>query len=126
MSNSQKHIVIIEDDPVLRELTEMALTLDDYKVSVFENGEEGIKYLDDNLQLVDLILLDLYMPVLDGMQVLSWLRKIRVTSVNVIVMTAMLDSVTSETLLQAGANKVIQKPLDMKTLISAVKEFLIN
>lgn len=126
MNNSQKHIVIIEDDPVLRELTQMALSLDGYKVSVFENGEEGIKYLDSNLQSVDLILLDLYMPVLDGMQVLSWLRKIRVTSVNVVVMTAMIDSVTSETLLQAGANKVIQKPLDMNTLVSSVKEFLSN
>ncbi len=126
MTNKQKYIVIIEDDPVLRELTEMALTLDGYKVDVFENGAQGIAYLEKNIDRVDLILLDLYMPVLDGMQVLGWLRKIQGTSVSVVIMTAMIDTVTSETLMLAGADKVMQKPLDMSMLITSVKEFLVD
>lgn len=124
MNKTQKNIIIIEDDPVLRELTQMALSLDGYKIDVFEDGAQGIKYLEENIESVDLILLDLYMPVLDGMQVLNWLRTIKKSPVNVVIMTAMIDFLTQEKLLEAGADKVIQKPLDMKMLITSIKEFI--
>ncbi len=126
MKKSQKHIVIIEDDPVLRQLTEMAFSLEGYKVDLFENGKQGVAYLEQNLQTVDLILLDLFMPVLDGAHVLNWLRKTQQSCIYVVVMTAMTDIQTEQNILSAGANKVIKKPLDMKTLLSAVKEFINN
>lgn len=126
MSENKKHIVIIEDDPVLRELTNMALSLEGNDIDMFENGAMAIEYLENKLTSVDLILLDLFMPVLDGMQVLNWLRETKRSSVNVVVMTAMIDSETEKKLLAAGANTVIKKPLDIKMLLAATSELLNN
>jgi len=124
MNRCKKNIVIIEDDPVLRKLTQTALTLEGYHVDMFEDGAEGISYLETHLQEVDLILLDLFMPVLDGMQVLNWLRKLHQSSVKVIIMTAMNDTETESNLLSAGADIVIKKPLDMRILITSVQDVL--
>jgi len=124
--NNQKNIVIIEDDKVLRELTEMALSLEAYNVKSFENGEIGIQYLSDNLAQVDLVLLDLFMPVLDGVHVLNWIRKEQASQVYVVVMTAMNDKFTEKNILENGANKIIKKPLDMKKLLINVNGLLNN
>jgi len=124
--NKQKNIVIIEDDKVLRELTEMALSLEGYQIHCFENGELGIDYLKENLSQVDLILLDLFMPVLDGVHVLNWLRKDQQSNVFVVVMTAMSDTFTEQNILKSGANKLIKKPLDMKTLLTSINGLLVN
>jgi len=126
MKNNKKHIVIIEDDPVLRELTQMAFVVEGFEVDMFEDGEKGIAYLENDLASVDLVLLDILMPVLDGVHVLNWLRKTRQSSVNVVVMTAMIDDVTEQKMLSAGANNVIKKPLDMNILLTTTKALLNN
>ena len=124
MSLNNKHIVVIEDDPVLRELTQMAFTLEGAQVDMCENGEQGIAYLQQHLESVDLILLDLFMPVLDGVHVLNWLREEQSSKVNVVVMTAMVDAQTEQNMLAAGANKIIKKPLDIKMLLTTTRELL--
>ncbi len=124
--NKQKNIVIIEDDKVLRELTEMALSIEGYDINSFENGELGIAYLDEYLANTDLVLLDLFMPVLDGAHVLHWLRKEQSSDIPVLVMTAMNDKFTEKNILDNGANKIIKKPLDMKTLLINVNELLVS
>jgi len=126
MSEIQKNIVIIEDDPVLRELTQMAFVMEGFEVHMFEDGEKGIEYLEKNLASVDLILLDLFMPVLDGVHVLNWIRKTCQSSVSVVVMTAMVDEETERNMLSAGANNVIKKPLDMKVLLTTTQALLNN
>jgi len=122
--NNQKNIVIIEDDKVLRELTQMALSLEGYNIQSFENGQIGIRYLTENLQQVDLVLLDLFMPVLDGVHVLNWLRKEQQSKVYVVVMTAMSDKFTEKNILESGADKIIKKPLDMQTLLTNINGLL--
>jgi len=115
------HIAIIEDDPVLCELTRTAISLEGNQVSVFKNGEDGIEYLKDHIDQVDIILLDLYMPVLDGVYVLDWLRNTMKVSTPVVVMTAMTDEITENNIISAGADRVIKKPLDIKMLLSAIE-----
>ena len=93
---------------------------------MFEDGEKGIAYLENDLASVDLVLLDILMPVLDGAHVLNWLRKTRQSSVDVVVMTAMIDDATEQKMLSAGANNVIKKPLDMNILLTTTKALLNN
>ena len=124
MNENKIHIVIIEDDPVLRELTHMAYSFEGYQVDMFENGKEGISYLEDNLNNVDFILLDLFMPVQDGAFVLNWLRNIKKSNVCTLLMTAVIDLDTEKAMLAAGADKVIKKPLDVRTLLMTTKELL--
>ncbi len=124
MNKQKKNIVIVEDDRVLRELSQMALSLEGNQVEVFENGRDGINYLKQHLAEVDLLLLDLFMPVLDGVHVLNWLREEQQSKLPVVVMTAMGDKLTEQNILSAGADKVIKKPLDMDKLITSINGFL--
>ena len=124
MNEKKKKIVIVEDDRVLRELSQMALSLEGNQVEAFENGRDGINYLKQHLAEVDLLLLDLFMPVLDGVHVLNWLREDQHSKLPVVVMTAMGDKLTEQNILSAGADKVIKKPLDMDKLLTSINGLL--
>jgi len=121
MNNSQ-NILLVEDDKSLRELVTMALELEDYKVIAAKNGKEAIDYLLKNS--VDLMLLDLFMPVMDGIHVLRWLRDEQKLALPVIVMTAMTDDETRATVIESGANGIVKKPLDVSKIIESVDKFL--
>lgn len=68
-----KTILIIEDDKFLRELIAQKLRKEDYEVSEAVDGEEGMKKVKE--EKVDLILLDLILPGIDGFEVLSRIKE---------------------------------------------------
>jgi DNA-binding response OmpR family regulator len=122
MSNKQKKILLVEDDTSLRELVTMALELEGYEMIVAENGQQAIDYLINNS--VDLILLDLFMPVMDGIHVMRWIRDERKLSYPIVVMTAMTDEQTRETVIASGANGIIKKPLDVNQINLSVEKYI--
>lgn len=72
----RKHIVIAEDDDLLRELLEIVLTEEGFEVNSFADGRAVIQYLSlarDARKLPSMILLDLNMPNIDGWGVAAWL-----------------------------------------------------
>jgi len=73
MINSEKKILIIEDDKFLRELIARKLTGEDYDALEATDGEEGIKKTKELKP--DLVLLDLILPGIDGFEVLSQMKK---------------------------------------------------
>lgn len=68
-----KNILVVEDEEHLRKLYSSALSSRGYSVSTAENGQKGIEFLNESMP--DLILLDLIMPVMNGCQFLSELKK---------------------------------------------------
>ncbi len=124
MNKQNNTVLLVEDDSSLRELVTMLLDLEGYKVVVTENGQEALDYLSVNQ--VDLIILDLFMPVLDGLHVLNWLRKEKKLATPVLIMTAMTDEKTQKNIKAAGANGIIKKPLDVDKIVSAVNNILIS
>jgi DNA-binding response OmpR family regulator len=118
-------ILIIDDDPLLRELAVELLTEAGYDCAVAEDGQLGIASLE--ARTVDLILLDMIMPNMDGVETLS-LIKARWPDIPVVVMTAGARSMGLQTLLRLaanlGADEVMPKPLRREILLPMADQLL--
>lgn len=119
LDTTAKRILIVDDDEVLVELLQTALTAQGYRVSSCSNGHEALRALSSSA--FDLVLLDVWMPGMNGLELLAELSRLR-ASVRVIVMTQ--DS-TPETLLTAirqHAHDYIAKPFDLAALLELVED----
>jgi two-component system OmpR family response regulator len=111
-----KKIILVDDEPDIRTVTKMALeNMGNFTVQAFGSGKELIKQADSIS--VDLILLDVMMPEMDGMSVLLNLRKNpHTTKVPIIFMTASVSNQDIVKYKNSGALDVIAKPFDPMTL----------
>ena len=110
-------ILIIEDDIAISEMVKNYLTKDGFIVTAAFNGEEGIvKYLNDDF---DLIILDLMMPKLDGMETMKIIRE--KSSVPILIMSAKDSDVDKAIGLGLGADDYISKPFSMIEISARIK-----
>lgn len=115
-----KHILVVEDDSNIRDLLELYLKREGYTVTLAANGEEGLNEFRKNK--FNLILLDIMMPVMDGMQLC---RQIRETSdVPVIMITAKGETFNKVMGLEIGADDYITKPFDMHEVLARISAVL--
>ena len=114
----------VEDEPDIREVVEMSLALD--PAIVLKNCATGADALVTAAAWEpDIILIDVMMPVMDGAETLTHLRKdARTAKIPVVFMTARAQAREIEHFLSLGAAGVIPKPFDPMTLASAVRAFL--
>ena len=121
MTPTLRHILFVDDDPLIREIAELALgTVGDFKVSLCEGGEQVLASLE--ALAVDLIILDVNMPGMDGPEVLVSLKDIMGRACPpVIFLTAHHDSVKRSQLLDLGALAVLEKPFDPMTLADRIR-----
>jgi two-component system response regulator PilR (NtrC family) len=111
-------IHIVDDEPIIYEVLQDILTAEGYAVEVSINGEEA---LDKHSSLnVDLILLDLLMPGMDGIEVLKRLKKID-PGVVVIIITAYASIESAISAMKIGAYDYIQKPFKHDELLLVVE-----
>jgi two-component system response regulator PilR (NtrC family) len=111
-------IHIIDDEPIIYEVLQDILTSEGYAVEISSNGEEALeKHSSLN---VDLILLDLLMPGMDGIEVLKRLKKIE-PNVVVIIITAYASIESAISAMKTGAYDYIQKPFKHAELLLAVE-----
>ncbi|MGD9347992.1 MAG: sigma-54 dependent transcriptional regulator, partial [Candidatus Aminicenantes bacterium] len=111
-------IHIIDDEPIIYEVLQDILTSEGYAVEISTNGEEA---LDKHSSLdVDLILLDLLMPGMDGIEVLKRLKKID-PQVVVIIITAYASIESAISAMKTGAYDYIQKPFKHDELLLVVE-----
>ena len=111
-------IHIIDDEPIIYEVLQDILTSEGYAVEVSINGQEA---LDKHSSLkVDLILLDLLMPGMDGIEVLKRLKKID-PQVVVIIITAYASIESAISAMKTGAYDYIQKPFKHDELLLVVE-----
>lgn len=110
-------ILIIEDDISISEMVKSYLTKDGFIVTTAFDGEDGIiKYLNDDF---DLIVLDLMMPKLDGMETLKLIRE--KSSVPILIMSAKDSDVDKAIGLGFGADDYITKPFSMIEISARIK-----
>lgn len=117
-----KKILIIEDDASIRESLLELFESEGYDIIQAEHGERGLQVLADKTQ-VNLILLDLSMPVMDGK---TFLKEIRsrfpeLNSLPVIIMTA---AGVGEIPKEHDRKMVLRKPLDIDELLTKVESFI--
>ncbi|NOZ54754.1 MAG: response regulator [Gammaproteobacteria bacterium] len=122
MTETEKRILLTDDDPLLQELLEIFLEANGYILYTAQNGKQATDAVKE--QQFDLIILDLMMPVMDGQQFLHWLREEHNSTIPVMVLTAMQGQNIEQDLLAAGANAVTFKPLSTNLLMESVNKLL--
>ncbi len=116
----KKSVLIVEDELRIRFLLRDYLTKDDFNVFEASNGEEGLFVF--STQKIDLVILDIMMPVMDGLTMLEKLRE--VSTVPVILLTAKSEEDDKLLGYDYGADDYITKPFSPKVLIAKVKALL--
>ena len=111
--------VLVEDDPSIRKLVEYALSSNSIPVVSFVSGEDAFSSLPDK---VDLFLLDIMLPGMDGIEILHRIRKDdKLKNTPVIMLTAKDSEYDIAKGLDEGADDYISKPFGILELISRVK-----
>ena len=122
MSNEIK-ILIADDEPDILEFVKYNLEKEGYQVFTAENGNDALQIAQTNLP--HLIILDIMMPELDGMQACKALRNdARFSETLIIFLTARNEEFTQVVALDLGADDYIAKPIRPRLLVSKVKSLL--
>lgn len=115
-----KKILLIEDNPDVRENTAEILSLSNYEMLTASNGKEGVELAVR--ELPDLIICDIMMPVLDGYGVLHTLtRHPETSSIPFIFLTAKSENTDFRKGMGMGADDYITKPFDVTELLGAIE-----
>ena len=117
-ANVNPRVLVVEDEEIVRDVLLKVLTDEGYRVDAVETGEEGLKALDN--QLYDLVLLDLNLPGMHGLNVLSAAPATQ-TDAQFIVMTAFGTVDTAVEAMRLGAYDYINKPFRTEELLLTLK-----
>ncbi len=119
-SMGSKSILVIDDDQMMLKLARAFLEVGGFDVITATDGVSGMKLLRESK--VDLVLLDVMMPGLNGYQVLQLIREY--SSVPVIMVTGITDKDSVERFLDLGADDYIAKPFNKEELIARIQHKL--
>jgi two-component system KDP operon response regulator KdpE len=114
------NILIVEDDPSIRKLVRVNLAKRGYTVSEAEDSHQAIALFQE--VPVDLVLLDLMLPGLSGVDVCTWIRAR--SDVPIIILSARMEEDLKVAALDAGADDYVTKPFGQEELLARVRAFL--
>jgi DNA-binding response OmpR family regulator len=118
--NQTSHILVADDEPHIGRIIKMKLEQGPFRVSVVYDGEEALAFIN-NGDPVDLVLLDLMMPKLSGLDVLRQVREqARFKNLPCIILTAGGDAKHERDALALGATQFLTKPFSPKKLYALV------
>ena len=114
-------ILVIEDDKAIQNLLKIALKQENHTVAAVRTAREGIDYVVKNI--VDLIVLDLGLPDMDGINVVETVRGFS-ENLPIIVVSARDDENEKIKCLDAGINDYVQKPFSTAELMARIRAAL--
>ncbi len=120
----KKRVLVVEDNEVNRELVKEILEMQSYNVLLAVDGEEGIQIAKE--QKPDLILMDIQLPKIDGLQAIRILKADDSTKdIPIIALTAFAMKGDEGIFLEAGCEAYIPKPISIKNFISTINSFFV-
>lgn len=124
MADNKVLILIVEDDPLMARLYYKVFTIEGYEVIMAADGEEGLLAVHKNIPT--LILLDVMMPKLNGLELLEKLKADPTTKkIPVIMLTNLAGQADAEKAITLGAIKyIVKSEYEPKTIVNMVKEVL--
>jgi DNA-binding response OmpR family regulator len=117
---NQARILVVEDEPSIREVVDLYLRRAGYQVTVVEDGQAALEMLAE--ELPDLVVLDLMLPGVDGLEITRWLRERGDTPI--IMLTARREERDRIAGLEMGADDYVVKPFSPQELVSRVRAVL--
>ena len=117
---ANEKILVVDDDTNICELLRLYLTKEGYQVTTANDGEEGLEKF--NQLKPDMVLLDVMMPKMDGLEVCRRIRKLGNTPV--MMLTAKGETFDKVLGLELGADDYVTKPFDTKEVVARIKAVL--
>jgi hypothetical protein len=124
MSKAKK-ILVGEDSSIIINLTKSVLAFENYEMKAARNGKQVLEFLEK--EDFDLILMDISMPVLDGVQCTKMIRAMAdpiKSNLPIIAISGNINNYTNDEFRKIGFNEFIQKPLDFDKVLATVKKYL--
>jgi DNA-binding response OmpR family regulator len=119
----KKSILIIDDETSVGTLLDISISRHGFRVETALTGSEGIRKARQHTY--DLIILDVALPGMDGIEICQTLREIDCyRETPIIMISSRADSVTRQMARQAGANEYMVKPFTSETLLHRVEEYM--
>ncbi len=123
MADAKKHILIVEDENDVLELLRFNLTKEGFSVTTATRGEDALKAVGQKRP--DLILLDLMLPGISGLEVCRQLKKEpRTSGIPIVMLTAKGEEADIVVGLEVGADDYVTKPFSVKVLVSRIRVIL--
>ncbi|HEY54010.1 MAG TPA: response regulator transcription factor [Caldilineae bacterium] len=113
-------ILVVEDEPSIAEVVSLYLKRAGYQVTIINDGQSALDWLQ--LNTPDLVVLDLMLPYVDGLEITRWLRSRNDTPI--IMLTARREETDRILGLEMGADDYVVKPFSARELVSRVKAVL--
>ena len=120
-----KKVLIAEDSSVIQNLTKKILQIQNFKISSVKNGKQVLSKLEN--EDFDIILMDINMPSMDGMECAKTIRASNnpnIADIPIIAITGNAKNYSMEDFKAVGINDYIQKPLDFDLLVNLVKQYI--
>lgn len=123
-----KHILLVEDNELNREIALEILTNCGFCIDTAENGVEAVEKVKNSTEeMYDLVLMDIQMPVMDGYEATRQIRAIdnsALSRVPIIAMTANAFSEDKQTAISVGMNGHVAKPIDINVLLPMILKYM--
>ena len=113
---------MVDDEPDILELVSLHLKKSGYRVRQFDHANDFYKLLDQ--EYPDLLILDLMLPDIDGLEVCKYLRNVKKADFPIIMLTAKDDEFDKVLGLELGADDYVTKPFSVRELLARVKAIL--
>ncbi len=124
--SAPKNILVGEDSSIIINLTKNVLAFENYQMKAARNGKQVLDLLDK--EKFDLILMDISMPVMDGIECTRQIRASEDQSIStlpVIAISGNINNYTPEEFRKFGFDDFLQKPLNYDKVLATVKKFLV-
>ena len=119
------HILVVDDSAMNRDLMERALTLEGAATTLAADGQQAVQLLITRSEAFDAVLMDVQMPVMDGLTAIRLIREeLGLTDLPIIAFTAGIHEEQQAAARTAGANDVLAKPMDLEQMAAMLSKWI--
>ena len=123
---AHRTVLVVEDNDMNMQLVEFLLEEGGYDIVKAASGEEALTITRDSQSAPDLILMDIHLPGMDGLSVVRAMKTDdRTSRIPILALTAHAMRGDKDRFLEAGCDGYISKPIDVKTFISSIEQYLV-